>query len=126
VRSFNALLFQFANDLNEVAKLRSQVRHLKHLLFYSNISSLLLFQLKYMNAYLTTCTGRGNKTKEAFLRLISPRFYIHESVEMYSIKDLEDIKTGKINLLNSSVACKTLFNFRKTQKPSWPGITDLP
>lgn len=47
-----------------------------------------------MNAYLTTCAGRGNKTKDAFLRLICPRSYIHESVDMYSIKDLEDIKSG--------------------------------
>ncbi len=77
VKSFNAELLNFAPNLNEVFDLRKQ--------------------LKFMNAYLFTCQdGNNNRIKQSFHKMLWPRLYLFEDVDMCSIKDLEDINSGRL------------------------------
>lgn len=84
VKSFNGELFNFATSLNEVFDLRRQLR--------------------YMNAYLATCADGKSRAKATFERMLWPRAYLYEAVEMYSIRDLEEIHSGHLlSLLHSVV-----------------------
>jgi hypothetical protein len=84
VKSFNGELFNFAPNLNEVFDLRKQLR--------------------YMNAYLATCADGKSQAQTTFKKMIWPRLYLFEEIDMYSIRDLEEIYSGKlISQLQSAV-----------------------
>ena len=84
VKSFNGELFEFADGLSQVFDLRRQLR--------------------YMNAYLATCADGKSQAKAAFTKLLWPRQHLYEDIDMYSIRDLEDVHSGKlVNLLAATV-----------------------
>lgn len=83
VKSFNGDLFDFAPSLSQVFDLRRQLR--------------------YMNAYLTTCTDPKSRAKDTFDKMLYPRQYLYEDVDMYSIRDLEEIHSGRLNKLLEAV-----------------------
>jgi len=84
VKSFNGELFEFAAGLKQVFDLRRQLR--------------------YMNAYLSTCADGKSQAKAAFTKLLWPRQHLYEDIDMYSIRDLEDVHSGRlVSLLASTV-----------------------
>ena len=76
VKSFNGELFEFAPSLQEVFDLRRQLR--------------------YMNAYLSTCSNGKSKAKKTFDKMLWPRQYLYDDIDMYSVRDLEDINSGRL------------------------------
>lgn len=76
VKSFNADLYDFAPSLREVFDLRKQLR--------------------YMDAYLITCADSKSKAKATFDKMVWPRDYLHCRIDMYSVRDLEEINSGKL------------------------------
>ena len=84
VKSFNGELFNFAPNLKEVFELRKQLR--------------------YMDAYLSTCSDGRSPVKAAFRKMLWPRLYLYEDVDMCAMKDLEEINNGKlVSLLSNAV-----------------------
>lgn len=74
VKTFNATLFEFAPELDEVYILRKR--------------------LHYIHAYLATC--REVKVKDKFVGMLSPRTYLFDDVDKYSLQDLEQVKNGQM------------------------------
>ena len=88
VKSFNGELFNFAPNLKEVFELRKQLR--------------------YMNAYLSTCADGKSPVKTALRKMLWPRVYMYEAIDMYAIQDLEDINSGKLGSLLTSAGTPIL------------------
>ena len=84
VKSFNAELHNLAPDLQEVFDLRRKLR--------------------YVDAYLSTCKNGTSADKTQFHKMLWPRSYLYEDIDMYAIRDLEEIHWGGklVNLLNSA------------------------
>ncbi|TRY62922.1 hypothetical protein TCAL_05139 [Tigriopus californicus] len=74
VKTFNASLLEFAPELDEVYILRKR--------------------LHYVHAYLATC--REVKVKDKFVNILSPRQYLFDDVDKYSLQDLEQVKSGQM------------------------------
>ena len=86
VKSFNSELHYLAPNLQEIFDLRRKLR--------------------YMNAYLSTCKNGNSQEKHQFDKMLWPRTYLYEDVDVYAIRDLEEIHSGKLPALLNSV-----FNF---------------
>ena len=76
IKSFNSELHYLAPDLQEIFDLRRKLR--------------------YMNAYLSTCKNGNSQEKNQFDKMLWPRTYLYEDVDVYAIRDLEEIHSGKL------------------------------
>ena len=84
VKSFNSELHSLAPHLQEVFDLRRKLR--------------------YADAYLSTCKNGTSADKTQFHKMLWPRSYLYEDIDMYAIRDLEEIHWGGklVNLLNAA------------------------
>ena len=83
IKSFNSELHYLAPNLQEIFDLRRKLR--------------------YMNAYLSTCKNGNSQEKNQFDKMLWPRTYLYQDVDVYAIRDLEEIHSGKLmSLLNAA------------------------
>ena len=52
-------------------------------------------RLHYLSAYLETC-GRARSVRESVARALYPRDYLATDANMFSVRDLQEIKSGQV------------------------------
>ena len=52
-------------------------------------------RLHYLSAYLETC-GRARSVRESVARALYPRDYLATDANMFSVRDLQEVKSGQV------------------------------